>query len=86
MPGNFSKYVLPALVLAACLTTSATAEKNYTFISPGDTPGEIVEKAAQVTPLARQYEWQRLEFTAFIHFTINTFTDKEWGDGTEKPS
>ena len=86
MPGNFSKYVLTALVFASCLTTSVIAEKNYTFISPGDTSGEIVEKAAQVTPLARQYEWQRLEFTAFIHFTINTFTGKEWGDGTEDPS
>ncbi|HDL18876.1 MAG TPA: alpha-fucosidase, partial [Bacteroidetes bacterium] len=47
---------------------------------------EIVKKAANVTPSARQYAWQQLEFTAFVHFTINTFTNKEWGDGTEYPA
>ena len=37
-------------------------------------------------PTQQQLEWQQLETTAFIHFTVNTFTGKEWGDGTESPS
>lgn len=37
-------------------------------------------------PSPRQLAWQQLENTAFIHFTVNTFTGKEWGDGTETPS
>jgi alpha-L-fucosidase len=37
-------------------------------------------------PSARQLAWQPLETTAFLHFTVNTYTDKEWGDGTESPS
>lgn len=34
-------------------------------------------------PAARQLSWQQMEFIGFLHFTVNTFTDKEWGDGDE---
>jgi alpha-L-fucosidase len=37
------------------------------------------------TPSQRQLLWQQMETTTFLHFTVNTFTDKEWGDGTEDP-
>ncbi|NMB13569.1 MAG: alpha-L-fucosidase [Firmicutes bacterium] len=40
----------------------------------------------QIVPSQRQLEYQQLEFYSFIHFTINTFTGKEWGTGTENPS
>lgn len=36
-------------------------------------------------PTPRQLRWQQTETNAFLHFTVNTFTDKEWGDGTESP-
>ena len=43
------------------------------------------ERLVKIRPSKRQLEWQQTEFYAFVHFTVNTFTDKEWGDGTEKP-
>lgn len=38
------------------------------------------------TPSARQWRWHGREQYAFVHFSINTFTDKEWGFGDESPS
>lgn len=46
---------------------------------------EILLKVTLVKPHLRQYEWQKNEFMAFIHFGVNTFTGKEWGTGIEDP-
>lgn len=37
-------------------------------------------------PNENQLEWYRRERTVFFHFGMNTFTGREWGDGTESPS
>ncbi|MEJ2238865.1 MAG: alpha-L-fucosidase, partial [Gemmatimonadales bacterium] len=40
----------------------------------------------EVVPSEEQIEYQKMEFIGFVHFTVNTFTDREWGFGDEDPS
>jgi alpha-L-fucosidase len=84
---NASSHLRPksilALMIILCLGLIVSAQDNYVAILPGDSPADIIRKAAHVLPSPRQLRWQELELTAFFHFGINTFMDREWGDGKE---
>lgn len=71
------------VVLAGC-AHQPTWEKALVF-EDGATLEEKILAAAHLAPTPEQLEWQKLEMTAFIHFGINTFVGREWGDGTESP-
>ena len=40
----------------------------------------------KVIPAQKQLDYQSMEMVGFIHFNMNTFTDKEWGYGDESPT
>jgi len=46
---------------------------------------EVGQEVDLVIPSKQQIAYQEMELIGFIHFSINTFTDKEWGYGNESP-
>lgn len=54
---------------------------GLSFCSEKATPPEPILPI----PHERQIAWQELEYYGFVHFNMNTFSDREWGFGDEKP-
>jgi alpha-L-fucosidase len=48
--------------------------------------GAVVPAPTRPVPTPAQLRWHRDERAMFLHFGVNTFTNREWGDGTESPS
>ncbi len=83
------KYIVSLLLPALMLLSSCRESRpksNYVAIKKGESSESIIEKASKVAPSDRQVAWQELEFTMFAHFGMNTFTNREWGEGTEDES
>ncbi len=51
-----------------------------TLFKPESVPGPC-----GALPSESQLAWHEMEYYMFVHFTVNTFTDKEWGYGDESP-
>lgn len=69
------KNILACVLLLITLLSSCSEKKKAT-----------APDAVLPVPSTAQMAWHEMETNAFVHFTINTFTDKEWGYGDERPA
>lgn len=81
------KHLLLAAGMALALTAAAQTDTvcNTIQILPTDTHAAIIGKAVRVVPTPNQLAAMQDEFIAFVHFGLNTFTRREWGNGKEDP-
>ena len=86
---NTSKMKRLFIVAASLLVCCTQPKEEYFTKSVSFPEGATVEQkldmASRLIPTEQQAQWQESELTAFIHFGMNTFTGREWGDGTESP-
>src|SRR6188472_31340 len=72
------------LLLPVAIAALGCFEKTGPVLGP---PSNVpLPDAVEPVPSPAQVAWQTRELAAFLHFGMNTFTDKEQGDGTESPA
>ena len=79
---------LLALALLVCPSVGQTHSRTEAApiqVPPERSAARLLELAANVRPSPRQLAWQETGFNAFVHFGMNTFTGREWGEGNESP-
>jgi len=66
------------------------SRREFARAAAGALVGTVVPRApdqgARPRPSPSQLAWQEDELAVFLHFGVNTFTDREWGDGREDPA
>lgn len=81
------KYLYIGAIMAVLAAPGAEAQryvKELEFPEGTDSITKI-EMAGRLVANSQQKAWQQRSLTAFLHFGMNTFTDREWGDGKESP-
>ena len=74
-------------------SSPATSEKESRAVSQGTEaaqPATSLDEEPEIAdygplPSKAQMQYHREELAAFIHFGMNTYYDREWGDGQEDP-
>jgi len=84
---KITKLITGALLIGGSLgANEVITQPQMIPLDKNDSAEQIIKQAASVRPHARQLSYHQEEFTAFIHYGINTFTGRQWGSGKEQPT
>lgn len=72
---------LSAALLPTAMWAQLAVDDSQTLPNPTNAPAPL-----HPVPSERQIAWNETEFYAFFHYGMNTYTGKEWGDGSESES
>ncbi len=74
---NVATMIRKIILTVACMLAATSAPQAWAAEEPA--PYGAV-------PTKQQVDWLRMEWYAFVHFGLNTYTNREWGYGDESPS
>lgn len=77
-------FIVAASLLVCCAQPKEEYFTKSVTFPEGATLDEKIDIASRLIPTEQQLNWQKSELTAFLVFGMNTFTNVEWGNGTEK--
>lgn len=77
------KFYLPVLALAMSSIALSGYAQGLTMVTQSLDNPDNVPAPCHPLPTERQIKWNEIEFYAFFHYGMNTYTNLEWGNGGE---
>ena len=71
--------------LACFLQIGIACAQSVKSVQSDESVKSVVQTPCGPVPTENQLRWQDMEMYAFIHYSLNTYTDQEWGFGDEDP-
>lgn len=80
------KFSIATAVMCLSAFSMNLSAQTFTMVDEALPSPENEPAPVHPVPSKRQLMWNETEFYAFFHYGMNTYTNKEWGNGGEDPN
>lgn len=77
------RFRFPLTLMAVACVQLSMAQQNFQLVDQQLPNPDNEPLPVHPVPSERQLKWQETEFYAFFHYGMNTYTNREWGNGDE---